>query len=258
MLEAAIRLARRNVIVEVELSLAAGESLALFGRSGAGKTTILRCLAGLLQPDSGRVLCGGEVWYPPSRAVHRRDIGYLSQQPCLFPHLSVEANVSFALPRAERRAEHSVWLRHLRARFGLEACWTAAAGQLSSGQAQRVALARLLARRPRLVLLDEPFAGLDRAGVRELLEVLHDWHGEFGFALLAADHQPDALRLLTEKVIYLEQGRAAAGPETWDELERRADAGLRALLQPLEPPQPPQPPMRTMARAGLRNSGSPM
>ena len=233
MLEAAIRLARRNVIVEVELSLAAGESLALFGRSGAGKTTILRCLAGPLQPDTGRVLCGGEVWYPPSRAVHRRDIGYLSQQPCLFPHLSVAANVAFGLPRRERRAHNSPWLLQLRARFGLQACWTAAAGQLSTGQAQRVAMARMLARRPQLLLLDEPFAGLDRASVREVLEVLHAWRAEFGCTLLAADHQADGLRLLTEKVIYLEQGRAAAGPETWDELDRRADASLRALLQPL-------------------------
>lgn len=256
MLEAAIRLARRNVIVEVELSLAAGESLALFGRSGAGKTTILRCLAGLLQPEAGRITAGGEVWYPPALPAHRRDVGYLSQQPDLFPHLNVERNVSFALTRSERRIERSPWLRQLRARFGLEECWTAPVSQLSGGQAQRVALARLLARRPRVVLLDEPFAGLDRAGVRELLGVLRDWRAEFGFALLAADHQPEALRQLTDTVIYLEQGKAAAGPETWDALEQRSDADLRALLAPIA--AAPQPPIRTMARAGLRNSGSPI
>lgn len=248
MLEVQLRKQRRGLTVEVEFAVPAGASLGLFGPSGAGKSTVLRCIAGLDSPDGGRIVAAGQPWFPPSLPLHRRPLGYLAQSPCLFPHLSVADNVTFALGR---RAPLSPWIEALRARLRLEACWHAPARQLSGGQAQRVALARMLAAKPPLVLLDEPFSGLDRASVRELVEALCDWRAELGFTLLAVDHQAEVLEWLVDQVMFLDGGRATP-PQSWASLRQRGDRAVQELLAPL------QPPMRTMARCGLRNSGSPM
>ncbi|MGH9488837.1 MAG: ATP-binding cassette domain-containing protein [Terriglobales bacterium] len=255
MLSVAIRKQRRSLAVEAAFALAAGDALALFGRSGAGKTTILNCIAGLEQPDAGRIACDAQIWFPPPLPPHRRHLGYFSQQPCLFPHLNVADNVVFGLPRAQRRSPLSPWLRQLRARLALDQCWTAPVASLSGGQARRVALARMLAPAPSLLLLDEPFAGLDRLNVRDLLQALCEWRQQLGFTLVVVDHQPELLRALTGQVIYLDQGRMAAPQQSWDELSRHPDAALQDLLRPLGTAQPP---MRTIARAGFWNPGSPM
>ncbi|MGH9414620.1 MAG: ATP-binding cassette domain-containing protein [Terriglobales bacterium] len=244
MLEVAVRKRRRNGSVEAEFALGTGSALALFGASGAGKSTVLHCIAGLERPDAGRIVMDGEKWFPPPLALHARRVGYLAQQPCLFPHLSVAENVSFGMPRAERRAASSAWVRELRQRLDLDGCWKAPARSLSGGQAQRVALARMLARRPPLVLLDEPFTGLDRGATREMLEALLGWRAEIGFTLIAVDHQPEVLEQMTEAVVWMEQGRAQAS-ESWESLRRRREPALQRLLEQL------QPPMRTMERPGF-------
>ncbi|TAN21623.1 MAG: ATP-binding cassette domain-containing protein [Acidobacteria bacterium] len=238
MLEVAIRKQRRDLSVAAEFALPEGASLGLFGPSGAGKSTVLNCIAGLEPPDAGSITLDGETWFPPPLAVHRRRVGYLSQQPCLFPHLTVAANVTFA------GGASSAWLDELRARLALDTCWDASVHKLSGGQARRVALARMLLRRPPLVLLDEPFAGLDRANVRAMLEALQAWRAAIGFTLIAVDHQPDVLEQMTGAVIWMDQGRASA-PQTWQSLRSNSEPSLQALLEPL------QPPIRTIARSGL-------
>ncbi len=136
----------------------------LFGPSGAGKTTILRCLAGLEQPERGFIRHGDEIWYEADRAVflppQRRRVGYLSQDYALFPHRTVRGNLEFGLNHrsAEQRAQRVRYLTHLFQLSGLESRYPR---QLSGGQSQRVALARALAPAPRLLLLDEPLAALD-------------------------------------------------------------------------------------------------
>jgi molybdate transport system ATP-binding protein len=136
----------------------------LFGPSGGGKTTVLRCLAGLDRPDLGFVRFGGEVWsYASSRAwvpPQRRGVGYLSQDYALFPHLSVAGNVAYGLGDL-RRAERAERVAEMLTLFGLAGLEGRYPAQLSGGQQQRVALARALARRPRLLLLDEPLSALD-------------------------------------------------------------------------------------------------
>lgn len=238
MLEVAIRKQRRDLTVAAEFTLAAGASLGLFGPSGAGKSTILNCIAGLEPSDAGRIVLDGEAWFPPPLAVHRRRLGYLSQQPCLFPHLTVAANVTFA------GAASPAWVAELRSRLALDACWDAPVHKLSGGQARRAALARMLLRRPPLVLLDEPFTGLDRANVRAMLDALQAWRAAIGFSLIAVDHQPDVLEQMTDSVLWMDAGRASA-VQSWESLRRSPEPALQALLEPLHPP------IRTIARSGL-------
>lgn len=227
MLEVAIRKRRRAMVVEAEFRLEAGAALALFGPSAAGKSTVLACIAGLDAPGQGAVRWQGVNWFPPQLPLHRRQLGYLTQSANLFPHLTVAENVAFGLPRRD-----TAWLDQLRQRLALEECWPARAQQISGGQARRVALARMLARKPPLVLLDEPFAGLDRSAVRELIAALLEWRRELGFTLIVVDHQADVVSQLAPRALVMDQGRVTLAG-TWEELRRSASPTLAALLAPL-------------------------
>lgn len=161
-----------------DVALAKGRVLVLFGPSGSGKTTSLRMIAGLERPDRGVIRYDGQTWFDGARRVwwppQRRRMGYVFQQPALFPHLSVRANVEFGV--ADRSAEARTRTAALMARLGIEGLSARLARGLSGGEAQRVALARALAPSPGLLLLDEPFAAVDtpargrlRADLRALL-----------------------------------------------------------------------------------------
>jgi molybdenum ABC transporter ATP-binding protein len=167
--------------LEVALRVRPGECLALAGPSGAGKSSVLRIAAGLLRPDRGRVEANGETWLDTGRGIdvppERRRCGYVFQEYALFPHLSAWQNVAYPLrgvPRAERR-ERAL---ELLGRFGLRDLADARPRTLSGGERQRVALARVLARKPAVLLLDEPLSALDartRASAsRELAAVLRE------------------------------------------------------------------------------------
>jgi molybdate transport system ATP-binding protein len=159
------------------LAVAPGEVLALLGPNGSGKSTLLRALAGLLPLTAGRVELNGQVLDEPDAGVflpaERRRVGLLFQERRLFPHLTVLDNVAYAARadgkrRRQARADAQPWLE----RFDLASLASRRAGQLSGGQAQRVALARVLTGSPQLLLLDEPFTALDvdaRTQLRELL-----------------------------------------------------------------------------------------
>ena len=167
--------------LKVDLEVPAGACLAIAGPSGAGKSSLLRIAAGLLRPTDGRVVNGEEVWLDTARGIDRRPeerrCGYVFQDYALFPHLRAWQQVAYALrdrPRAGREQEARGWLT----RFGLEELADARPATLSGGERQRVALARALARRPDVLLLDEPLSALDtrtRASAsRRLAEVLRD------------------------------------------------------------------------------------
>ena len=235
MLRAQIKKKRRDLEVKVALELRPGDSVGLFGASGAGKSTVLACIAGIEEPDRGFVALGDLKFFPPSLPLHRRPIGYLTQEPGLFPHLTVEENIRFGIPERPAGSEEQVsWIETLRDRLQLGPQWRASASRISGGQARRVSLARMLVRRPPLVLLDEPFAGLDRQLVRELIDDLVSWSQTLGFSMIAVDHQAEVLRrLCPQRAIVLEHGRVVQSG-TWEELHRApATPLLRSLLAPL-------------------------
>jgi molybdate transport system ATP-binding protein len=191
----------------VELEVKQGECLALVGPSGAGKTSVLRAIAGLLEPRRGRVSCGERVWLDTAAGQsvppERRGCGYLFQEYALFPHLSAWRNVAYGLPR-ERRRERA---HELLARFGLGDRADARPHELSGGERQRVALARALAREPSALLLDEPLSALDartraRAS-RELAATLR----AAGVPAVLVTHDFAEAALLGDRVAVLDAGR---------------------------------------------------
>jgi ABC-type sulfate/molybdate transport systems ATPase subunit len=235
MLDAQFTKHRRDFAVSFSLRLERGESLGLFGASGAGKSTVLACIAGIEEPDDGYIALGHVRLFPPPLPLHRRPVAYLTQEPSLFPHLSVAENVTFGLSKDERSASDCAeWIATLQNRLKLAPLWGAPASRISGGQARRVGLARMLARRPPLVLLDEPFAGLDRQLVRELIDDLIFWSKTAGFSMIAVDHQSDVLRrLCPHRAIVLEHGQIVQQGSWANLCSDPATPLLRSLLAQL-------------------------
>ncbi len=226
---------RRDLRVDVALEVEAGSAVGLFGASGAGKSTVLACIAGIEEPDDGFVQLNGLHLFPPGLPLHRRPLGYMTQEPGLFPHLSVSENIHFGISKSlAATAEQRQWIDTLRDRLQLAPLWHAPASLISGGQARRVALARMLARKPPLVLLDEPFAGLDRQLVRELIDDLIFWSRQIGFSMIAVDHQAEVLkRLCPQQAIVLEEGHIVQRGN-WNQLYNSpATPLLESLLAPL-------------------------
>ncbi len=228
MLEVDMVKRRRDFTVAVSFTIASGDKLGLFGGSGEGKSTVLSCLAGIEQPDSGRVIFNDRILHPPARPLRERGIGYLTQRDQLFPHLTAGENVLFSLSPRQRAQDHR-WLEELRERLDLGSFWNASASRLSGGQARRTALARMIARKPGLILLDEPFSGLDRHIVRELIQVLNEWQHNLGFTLVAVDHQANILKQMCPSALVIERGQGVQRG-SWEELERAPATPLLASL----------------------------
>jgi iron(III) transport system ATP-binding protein len=196
------------VLHGLDLTVRSGSTSAILGPSGCGKTTLLRVVAGFQTPDAGTVQLDDETVVGPHAwvAPERRGIGYVAQEGNLFPHLTVAANITYGLPRHERKTNSRVG--ELLELVGLSADLSGRRpDQLSGGQQQRVALARALARRPRIVLLDEPFSSLDaglRASTREAVADALE-HEEVTVVLVTHD-QAEALSF-ADQVAIMHDGR---------------------------------------------------
>jgi len=231
MLDAHIIKARPEFVVDVQIRLKRGERLAIFGASGTGKSTVLSCIAGLETPDAGTIRFDDLVLFPPPLPLHLRPLAYMTQKDLLFPHLSVAQNVSFGL--ADLGADGNArWVEELRERLSLGSVWASPAGKISGGQARRVAMARMLARRPPLVLLDEPFVSLDRILISELKQALMEWQAQLGFTLLMVDHRSDILRSICPRVIIMERGRVVQEGDWGDVAAAPATPLVERLLAP--------------------------
>ena len=202
------RFARAAALRDLDLELAPGRCLAVLGPNGAGKSTLLRLCAGLARPSAGRIEIDGK---PASHPASRARVGYLGHATLLSPSLSVRENLIFAarlygVPRPRERAEERL------ASEGLEALADRPVAALSRGQAQRAAIARSLVHDPGLVLLDEPWSGLDRGASERLSARLAELRGR-GHTLLVATHGLEAVRSLADAALVLDAGRCTAlGP----------------------------------------------
>jgi len=213
--------ANRALVVEVEqaqpMALSAqfrcapGEMLALVGPSGAGKTSMLRIMAGLMRPAQGRVQVGEQVWCDTAGGVfvppQKRHVGLVFQNYALMPHLSALDNVALALlhlPREQRRARARHWLDHVRLTSGQQARRPA---HLSGGEQQRVAVARALAREPALLLLDEPFSAVDQMSRHGLYALLAELRRELDIPIVLVTHDLNEARLLCDQLVVIDAGR---------------------------------------------------
>jgi molybdate transport system ATP-binding protein len=201
LLEIDIALPRRSFDLRAELNLGA-ETIAIVGASGAGKTSLLRAVAGLERQSAGRIALGSELWLETRRGIHlspdRRRVGYLPQDYGLFPHLTVAANVRFAGKRDRP---------DLLERLGISHLANARPRQLSGGERQRVALARALARDPRVLLLDEPFGALDVITRRQVRDELGDQLGQLGLPTLLVTHAFEDATALAQRIAVIDSGR---------------------------------------------------
>lgn len=197
----------RTVVRDLSLELLAGQVTCLLGPSGCGKSTTLRMIAGVDQPDDGEILLDGIPVAGPGLHVppERRGAGMIFQDFALFPHLTVGDNISFGLPRRGKAARQRVL--ELLERVSLPGYAEAFPHELSGGEQQRVALARALAPRPRVMLMDEPFSGLDnrlRDGIRdETLAILK----EEGTAVLLVTHEPDEAMRMADDIALMRGGQ---------------------------------------------------
>jgi len=218
--------------LEAALACRPGELLALVGPSGAGKTTILRALAGLIRPREGRIACNGEVWFDAAAGVflppQRRRAGFVFQDYALFPHLSAAGNVAAALrhlPAGARAAR----ARELLALVHLEGLETRRPDALSGGQRQRVALARALARDPAVLLLDEPFAAVDQVTRRKLQRELALLRRAIAAPTILVTHDLAEAAALADRMSVLHHGKTLQHG-TPDEVANRPATPLVARL----------------------------
>jgi iron(III) transport system ATP-binding protein len=207
----------RAVLRGIDLALAEGQCLVLAGESGSGKTTLLRLIAGLDRADAGRIEIKGAMMDDAARIfvpAERRGLGMVFQDFALWPHMSCLENVALALPAGTAKRNDAA--RTLLERLGVAALAPRRPAQLSGGQQQRVGIARALAARPRLLLLDEPLSSLDLATRAHLREALRETVQELGISTVLVSHDPEDCWALADQVAVLEEGviRQSGAPET--------------------------------------------
>ena len=231
MLEADVEVDRRDFTVSVALRVAPGERLALFGPSGAGKTTALEILAGLVPPRRGQVVLAGRVLTrtsSPRVAVPpwRRRVGLLRQNPGLFPHLTVRQNLEYGAGRALDPAR----TERLAADLGIEALLADRPARLSGGQAHRVALGRLLLAPCDALLLDEPYTGLDTSLRRSLTELVRALAADAGVPVVLVAHELTEAQAFADRLAVLDAGRLLQDGAAGEVVRRPASRRVAELV----------------------------
>jgi molybdate transport system ATP-binding protein len=218
------RLQRSDFSLDMDADIPMRGITGVFGESGAGKTALLRCIAGLERGAEGRLVIADEVWQDDtiSRPVHDREIGYVFQEPRLFAHLNVRQNIEYGQRRG-RRGE--VGFDEAVELLGLRDLLNRRVDTLSGGEAQRVAIARALLRSPRVMLMDEPIAALDRARRDEILPFLDRLHSALSIPVIYVSHSIEEVIRLCDYLLVMERGRIVAAGEI-QEVLLRADLPL--------------------------------
>ncbi len=196
-----------EMLLSVETTIKEGSLVTLYGKSGAGKTTILRILGGLTQPDSGKISIHNSVWLDTSKKINlkpqKRKVGFVFQDYALFPNMTVKENLEFAFIKGEdnniiNHLIEMVELGELQHRYPLT---------LSGGQQQRVALARALVQKPKILMLDEPLSALEEEIRYKLQQYILTVHKEFGLTTILISHDISEVLRMSDTVIELENGK---------------------------------------------------
>lgn len=215
-IKAKFELAYAAFSLEVDLDLPGHGVTALFGPSGCGKTTLLRCMAGLSRAQRGQFIVNGATWQDAASftPVHQRALGYVFQEASLFAHLSIRRNLQYGQSRVADCARRVDFDRAIEL-LGIGHLLERKPAGLSGGERQRAAIARALLTSPRLLLMDEPLAGLDMARKNEFMPYLERLHRELDIPVIYVSHAPDEVARLADHIVVMQAGRAiAAGPLT--------------------------------------------
>jgi len=215
-----LQLARPDFTLDVDLNLPGDGITVLFGASGSGKTSLLRCVAGLEHTPGALVNIAGQTWQDDAAGIYlptwQRPLGYVFQEASLFAHLNVRKNLQFGLQRsgaASNAASNAAALDAAINLLGIATLLDRSTGQLSGGERQRVAIARALATQPRLLLLDEPLASLDQARRQDILPWLERLRDELKIPMLYVTHSSDEVARLADTLVVLDAGKVkACGP----------------------------------------------
>jgi molybdate transport system ATP-binding protein len=232
MLDVAVRRRQGEFTLDAAFRVDGPGVVALFGRSGCGKTTLVNVIAGLLAPDGGRVRLDGETLDDTAAGVHvpaeRRHIGCVFQDARLFPHRNVRGNLRYGLERVHGRRA-AIDFDEVVALLGLAPLLDRRPGLLSGGERQRVAIGRALLAQPRLLLLDEPLASLDVRRRDEVLPFLERLGSRYSIPMVYVSHQFDEVMRLATHLVLMDEGRVtASGPLA----EVSLDPALRAIVGP--------------------------
>jgi len=195
--------------LDIDLNIPKGEFVTLFGESGAGKTTFLRILAGLTQPQEGYIEVGGEVWFDSRKKINipvqQRKTGFVFQENSLFPHMTVLENLEYACGDKKEHRSISEWI----AVMGLKGLEAQKPDKISGGQKQRVALIRALISRPKILLLDEPLSDLDTNARLSLQDEIIKVYQKTGITTLLVSHDLSEVLKLSKKVFVIDRGKIA-------------------------------------------------
>ncbi len=198
----------KNTNSNLEIDIGFGnEILALFGKSGVGKTTILRSIAGLTNPDNGYIEIGGDVWFDSSRKINltpqKRDVGFVFQDYALFPNMTVRENLEFAL----KDKKDKDWLDKVLESVKMTSFANRKPDTLSGGEKQRIAFARAILRRPKILLMDEPLSALDYEARLTLQEEILFCQKELQIPILWVSHDKSEIEKVASRIAFIESGR---------------------------------------------------
>lgn len=197
--------------LDIDTVIPAHGVTAIFGHSGSGKTSLLRCIAGLENAHNGRLIVNEDCWQDEHYFLptHKRSIGYVFQEASLFPHLSAQKNLNYAVKRADKKVSPEFYQRVIEV-MAIENILTRYPSELSGGERQRIAIARALLIQPSLLLMDEPLAALDHQRKQEILPYLERLHQNFDIPILYVSHSMDEVARLADHIVVLDQGQVIA------------------------------------------------
>ncbi len=206
MIEVQLRRKLKDFTLDINLSIKKGQFVSIFGKSGSGKTTILRSIAGLAKPDNGKIQVENDIWFDSKKGVNlspqKRNVSLVFQGTALFPNMSVLENITYGMKKKDETLLDEVIsitnIQHLLARKP---------SNLSGGEKQRVELARAVLKQPKVLLLDEPFSALDIHSKLEIYDELVELHNRFNLTTILISHDLFEVSKLAEKVFLIEKGK---------------------------------------------------